>query len=43
MEAKKEVNTSGGPQKLAREALDLSSAGEETLWRSGDSQPVTGS
>lgn len=26
-----------GPQKLAREALHLSTAGEETLWRPGDS------
>lgn len=43
MEAEKEVNISGDPQKMAREDLDLSSAGEETLWRSGDSQPVTGS
>lgn len=37
MDAKKEVEASGGPQRLAREALHLSTAGEETLWRPGDS------
>lgn len=41
MEAEKEVAASGGPQKLAREALHHSTAGRE-VQSSASSQPLNG-